>query len=415
MPQRHCIVIGSGVIGTACAYYVAKIGWKVTVIDQTTFASQCSHGNCGLLSPSHVLPLAMPGAIRKNLGLMLKKNSPFYIKPRLDPQLWRWLTKFALQCRHAPMIQAGHARHAILRSSRELYDELIAEEYLTAEFEAKGCLFVYQTKHALDEFDSENELTQQHYGISARKLDGTELLAMEPALKPGLAGAWYYEMDAHLRPDRLMQSWRQALERLGVVVIENCKLEQLQRQNGGVSTITTSTGQLSADAYVVATGALTPMLKNQLGCDIPIQPAKGYSLTMDRPARCPSYPMLCPEHKVGITPMQSGYRLGSTMEFSGYDESLNEERLAALKEGAAHYLHEPSTEPIRERWYGWRPMTYDGTPIIDRCPQLDNVYIAAGHNMLGLSMAPATGKLIAEIVGETKPHIDREPYRVTRF
>ena len=363
----------------------------------------------------------MPGAIRKNLSLMFQRNSPFYIKPRLDPSLFRWLVKFALRCRHQPMVSAGHARHAILRSSRSLYDELIQSENLDAEFESRGCLFVYKTLRALNEFDKENELTNAHYGVSAQKLNASELLEMEPALKSGLAGAWYYESDAHLRPDRLMRSWRCALERLDVKIIEDCKLETFHSesrslgQQKSVPSVSTSKGTLVAAKIVVATGALTPLLQSQLKCEIPIQPGKGYSVTMDRPARCPSFPMLCPEHKVGITPMQSGYRLGSTMEFSGYDATLNAKRLDALKQGAAHYLHEPLTEPAREQWYGWRPMTYDGVPIIDRCPQIQNVYIAAGHNMLGLSMAPATGKLISEILNGKTPHIDRRFYRADRF
>ena len=413
--DRHVIVVGGGVIGTACAYYLARSDWRVTVIDQSQHGSQCSHGNCGLLSPSHVLPLAMPGAIRKNVKLMLQKNSPFYVKPRVDPALWRWLIKFAGRCRHEPMVQAGHARHAILHSSRSLFDELIAGENLDAEFEANGCLFVYKSQAALDEFDAENELTRDQYGISATKLDARQLSEMEPALKPGLAGAWYYSIDAHLRPDRLMKSWRATLERLNVRIIENCEVRTFSWASGTVKALQTSVGEQTADQFVVATGALTPLLTKQLRCELPIQPGKGYSLTMPRPEPCPSYPMLCPEHKVAITPMQTGFRLGSTMEFAGYDSSLNAKRLNALKESAAHYLLEPTAEPVQEQWYGWRPMTYDGLPIIDRCPHTDNVYIAAGHNMLGLSMAPATGKLIAEILNNQPTHIDREPYRVNRF
>jgi D-amino-acid dehydrogenase len=136
---------------------------------------------------------------------------------------------------------------------------------------------------------------------------------------------------------------------------------------------------------------------------------------MPRPSVCPRIPLIFPETRVAVTPFQSGYRLGSTMEFAGYDESIRPARLQLLKDGAAPYLREPYCEPVEERWYGWRPMTYDSVPIIDRSPKYENVYIAAGHNMLGLSMAPATGKLVAEIVNRAAPHIDPEPYRVGRF
>ena len=148
----------------------------------------------------------------------------------------------------------------------------------------------------------------------------------------------------------------------------------------------------------------TPLLNEQLGCRVPIQPGKGYSLTMPRPPACPKIPLIFPETRVAVTPFQSGYRLGSTMEFAGYDESIRPERLQLLKDGATGYLHEPYCEPVLEEWFGWRPMTYDSLPIIDRSPKYENVIIAAGHNMLGLSMAPATGKLVAELAaGHSAP------------
>jgi D-amino-acid dehydrogenase len=177
----------------------------------------------------------------------------------------------------------------------------------------------------------------------------------------------------------------------------------------------TSRGEFAADAFVVATGAWTPLLNRELGCRIPIQPGKGYSITMPRPARCPAVPLIFEEHRVAVTPMRSGYRLGSTMEFAGYDTTLNRDRLALLRDGATHYLHEPAAEPVVEEWFGWRPMTPDGLPIIDRSPAMANVMIAAGHNMLGLSMAPATGRLVAELLGTRLTHLNSAPYSLKRF
>jgi D-amino-acid dehydrogenase len=172
---------------------------------------------------------------------------------------------------------------------------------------------------------------------------------------------------------------------------------------------------MAAEAFVVAAGAWTPFLNQHLGCRVPIQPGKGYSITMPRPTICPTLPLVFEEHRVAITPMASGYRIGSTMEFAGYDATLNRRRLEMLRAGARHYLHEPDCEPVQEEWFGWRPMTYDGVPIIDRSPALANVVIAAGHNMLGLSMAPATGKLVAEILAGAPPHLDPKPYLLSRF
>ena len=160
---------------------------------------------------------------------------------------------------------------------------------------------------------------------------------------------------------------------------------------------------------------MTPFLNTHLGCQIPIQPGKGYSLTMPQPKRGPFYPMIFEEHRVAITPMQSKYRIGSTMEFAGYDTSINRKRLQLLRTSAAHYLHEPDCEPIEEEWFGWRPMTWDGKPIIDRSPAMNNVWIAAGHNMLGLSMATGTGKLVREMMLGEPTHIDPVHYSISRL
>jgi D-amino-acid dehydrogenase len=168
------------------------------------------------------------------------------------------------------------------------------------------------------------------------------------------------------------------------------------------------------DELVIATGALTPLLARQLGCRLPIQPGKGYSITMPRPQPCPTMPLVFVQHKVAASPMVSGYRLGSMMEFNGYDSRIKPRRLQLLREAAEQYLEEPYSEPIEEEWYGWRPMTSDGVPFIDRLPGLENAWVAAGHNMLGVSMAPATGQLIAQLLGGQDAGIDPAPYRIAR-
>jgi D-amino-acid dehydrogenase len=409
------IVIGSGAIGSSCAYFLAKSGWTVTIIDSGEFGRGCSHGNCGFISPSHVFPLAGPGAIRSALKAMLTPNSPLKIRPRLDPALWAWLFRFARRCNAADMMEAGKAIHALLNSSRALYSEIIAREAIDCEWQPKGLIFVYLHQAAMEHAAETNKLLHDSFGMTIKRFDGDELTEREPALKPGLAGGFYYDCDAHLRPNKLMAGWKKVLERCGVTIRTQCSVETFSGGDHEAKAVSTNQGELAADAFVVATGAWTPLLKGYLGCRIPIQPGKGYSMTMPRPSRCPSLPLIFEEHRVAVTPMQSGYRLGSTMEFAGYDASLNRRRLALLKDGARHYLHEPYCDPVEEEWFGWRPMTPDGLPIIDRSPALANVVIAAGHNMLGVSMAPATGKLVAEILGNQPAHVDLKPYSCKRF
>jgi D-amino-acid dehydrogenase len=413
--SRHVVIIGGGVIGTSCAYFLSRSGWRVTILEKGSLGGGSSGGNCGLVCPSHVLPLAEPGMVSKGIASLFQKNSPLSIKPRMDPALWSWLIHFALRCNERDMIRAGHGIQPLLESSLELYRELIDQEGLECEWERKGLLFAYQSKKEMEAYASTDRLLAEQFHCPARRYDGDAVNELEPALKPGLAGGWYYEDDAHLRPDRLLGSWRRVLESNGVQIRENCRFFGFRRPGSRAIAADTEPEPITADAFIVATGAWTPLLAHELGCRIPIQPGKGYSLTMPRPNICPTIPLIFPETRVAVTPFHSGYRIGSTMEFSGYDKSINPDRLRLLREGAAPYLREPEREPIEETWYGWRPMTWDSLPIIDRSPALENVYIAAGHNMLGLSMAPATGKLVSQLLNGDTPFLDAKPYRASRF
>lgn len=415
MASGRVIVVGGGVVGACCAYYLAKAGSQVTILDRGQFGAGCSHANCGYVCPSHILPLATPGAIWSTLKTLFQKNSPLKIRPGVALRNLGWFLGFARRCNRPDMMEAGRRIQALLNSSRQLFDELIREESIDCEWETKGLLFVFQTLKQFDHYTHTDELLRTHFGMSARRFDSAELAILEPALKPGLAGGYLYESDAHLKPDRLMSELHRVLASQGVEIRNNCEVLGFVKSKAGVSAVRTPTGDIPADQFVVATGAWTPRLNEELGCRVPIQPGKGYSVTMPRPTLCPTYPLIFEEHRVAVTPFRSGYRLGSTMEFAGYDESFNRARLGLLTDAAKLYLHDPLAEPVQEEWWGWRPMTFDGLPIIDRAPVANNVIIAAGHNMLGLSMATATGKMVAEMLGGASPHIDPGAYSVKRF
>jgi D-amino-acid dehydrogenase len=412
--RGHVVVIGGGVVGVACAHYLRESGWRVTLIDRGRIGGGCSHANCGFVCPSHVLPLAVPGAIRSALKAMLHRHSPFKIRPGLRPGLWRWLLTFARRCNSADMMESARGIQPLLQSSRALYNELMRNG-LECEWQTRGLLFVFQSRAGMEHYAATDELMRKEFNAPARPFHGNEVHEFEPALKRGLGGGWLYEGDAHLRPDRLMQSWRHLLESRGVVIREECSVDRFLASGGRALALRTSKGEIVGDAFVLAAGALTPLLGSGLGCRIPIQPGKGYSITTARPAKCPNVPLIFEEHRVAVTPMLSSYRLGSMMEFVGYDDSIRPERIAYLKSAAAYYLDEPIGEPVEETWFGWRPMTPDSRPIIGRSPGMPNVMIAAGHNMLGLSMAPATGKLVAELLADRTPHLDAAPYSPLRF
>ncbi|MEZ6086662.1 MAG: FAD-dependent oxidoreductase [Pirellulaceae bacterium] len=415
--ERRAVVIGGGVIGIASAYYLAKDGWRVTILDRGRSGSACSRGNCGIIGLGHFLPLNAPGAIAKTLKGMLRPDSPFAIRPRFDPVLWTWLMKFALRCNHKQMMASARVRASLLASTEQLYRELFESEPLDCEMRKAGSLFIFRSAKTFQEYAKTDALIRENFGVAADRYDSEALSRFEPALKPGLAGAWHYPEDFHLRPDLLVQSWRRVNDTLGIEVREHCDVLRLEADpydSGRATRVVTNREEITADCIVVAMGAMAPLMNQQLGCRLPVQPGKGYSITQSRPTLCPKMPLFFMEHKVVATPFDSGYRLGSTMEFAGYDPKFSPKRLALLEDAAKLYLHQPDGDQTQEMWYGWRSMTYDGIPYIDKSPRFENVLVATGHNMIGLTLAPVTGKLIAELAGNRKPHIDLFPLRIGR-
>ena len=414
-PPESAIVVGGGIIGLACAHYLSQSGIRVNVIDKGSIAGACSHANCGYICPSHILPLTEPAALRLAVRSLFRPNAPFRVKPQLDPGMWNWMWQFAKRCNHGQMLRAGKQLQAILDSSMQEYRELIQTEPLSCQWKETGLTYVFRSQAALDDYATTDALMAKEFGVKARLIEGSDLPQFDPAIKDGLAGAFTYDDDAMLRPDQLASEWRSLLEQRGVTFTTECELSSIETMAGETKSLVTSQGKMTADVYVLSMGAWSRKWSRELGCRIPIEPGKGYSVTMSRPDPCPSHPMLFPEHKVGVTPFEDGYRLGSMMEFVGYDTSIPESRIRQLRQSAEPYLVSPHTADVRETWFGWRPMTWDSLPIIGPVPKNRNAFLATGHNMLGMSLATATGRLIAEMVRGEPTHLDAAPYSPMRF
>ncbi len=408
------LVIGGGVIGLACAHYLRDAGRAVRVIEQGSVGAGASHGNCGLVFTSDLVPLCVPGAVRQEILGMLRRTSPLSIAPTLDMGRIFWLFKFAGMCRAGHVRHAIRARAAILKSSGQLFETLLGPGGLAAEYERRGVLLVYRSEAAMDGYGAVNDLLRPH-GVAAEALVGNALLGVEPALREDVYGAWYHRGDSHLRPDKLLASWKQALARSGVVIEEDCRLERFRCAAGRIEAAVTNRGEHAARDFVLAAGAWSAPISAQLGLKLPLQPGKGYSITMDRPAVCPQIPCYFYERRVVATPWPSGFRLGGTMQFAGFDTQLSAYRLRNLKTAAREYLKAPMGQAVIEEWAGLRPMTYDELPVIDRAGRFQNLFVATGHGMLGVTAAPATGKLVAELICGKLPHIDPAPFSVRRF
>lgn len=410
------VVVGAGVVGLASALALLEAGRGVRVIDAGRIGGGASHGNCGTITPSHAPPLAAPGMVGVALRWMLTPDAPLYIKPRIDLPLWRWLLGFAVRCNERDWRQAAQGKAALLNDSRARLGQWVRDYAMQCEFAESGVDYVFRDARAFAAEEHEIELLRA-LGVPVEAVDGARYESMEPALKPGVAGVMRFDGDAVLRPDRYVTELARLIRERGGEIVEQCAFEAVDMRNGGVS-LRTAQGTIDAREVVFALGAWSPKQAAAIGFPAlrrAMQPGKGYSITYSAPSLVPRRPIVLRERSVCVTAWGSGYRLGSTMEFSGYDEGLNERRLAALERGAAEYLHQPIGPEVREKWYGWRPMSIDDVPLIGRVPGRDGLWIATGHGMMGVSMSAATGQLIADLVSGKSPAVDPAPYSPARF
>jgi D-amino-acid dehydrogenase len=407
------LILGGGAIGLSVALACLRAGRSVTILEQRTVGSAASHGNCGTITPSH-LPLHAPGTLAKGLKWMLRPDAPLRIKPSLDPALLGWLAAFARRCNEHDYLATARVKSTLLKASRARLESLVADEGLACEFERSGTLYVYREAAAFERAAADARLLPE-LGIACETLDGNAVRALEPALNDSVVGAHFHPGDARLRPDRYSAELARVVRAAGGVIEEQTTVEGFVVEAGRITSVATGRGPRRGRDIVLALGAWSPLIARPLGLKLPIQPGKGYSITYSRPARAPVIPMVLKECSVCVTSWASGYRLGSTMEFAGYDRSLNRVRLDALARGAAGYLHEPVGPVVEEEWYGWRPMTPDDLPILGRAPGLANLALATGHGMLGISLSAITGLLIAELLDGRAPSLDLAPYAPTRF
>jgi D-amino-acid dehydrogenase len=414
--QRNAdvLILGGGVIGLACAHYLLRAGRSVTILEQGTASAACSHGNCGTITPSHAMPLAMPGQIGQALRWLFKRDAPFRVAPRLDFTLIKWLLQFAHRCTWDDFKRTTAVKAPLLKLARQAIEDLVRGERFECEFETTGTLNVYRDEQAFAKSQWLPRILVE-CGMPAEVLDGARCRELEPALNDSIIGGYLNPGDAHLRPDRYGAALVGAVQEKGGAIVESTKVTGFRLDGDRIAAVTTDSGDFAGRDVIFALGAWSPLLARQLDLRIPIQPGKGYSITYTRPQRCPRIPLTLKERQVCVTGWNSGYRLGSTMEFAGYDATLNRTRLDALKRGAAEYLLEPEGPQVVEEWYGWRPMTYDDLPILGRAARVQNLVLATGHGMLGVTMSAATGLLIADLLCDRPAELDLTPFSPIRF
>ncbi len=409
------IIVGGGIMGCWTAHYLIERGLRVRIVERDTIGSGASFGNCGYISPSHVMPLCAPGAIAHTLPQILTGRGAISMAMRVDPTLWKWMFHFSQKCSDKPKTHAAIARHELLRTSMALYRDFVRDNDLDCQWHDAGLIMVHRGQRSFESFQKVADELATQYDVHATRLERDQLIEQEPALVENLAGGWFFADDAHMHPGQLMRWLHERLAAAGCEIVEGTEVNGMDVKSGKIMSISTSGGPMRAERYVIASGAESPRFAKPLGCKIPIIPGKGFSMTFSSVEGAPRVPMIFEDSHVAVTPWGSQFRVGSTMRFAGYDNSINPSRVQQILDDAQSYLRTPLPNKPENPWAGWRPMVYDDLPCIDRAPKVTNAYLAAGHGMVGMSTGTGTGKLIAQIMTGETPHIDPAPYSLARF
>lgn len=408
------LVIGGGVIGVCAAYYLSKLGREVTLIESGEIGLGCSYGNAGLIVPGHSIPLAAPGVLTQGLKWMFDPSSPFYIRPRFDLSLISWLARFGLASREKQMQRGLTILKEIGYASLDLFERLIQQEQLTCSYHKLGWLLVYRTQEGFKHGVQDAELLKRN-GVEVNVLDVQAAYEMEPAIKPGLVGGVYFPNEAYIDPFKFVQQLADKLKEAGTRILTNTEVIGFEKNGDRIKAVRTNRGDFEASQILLAAGSWTVDLARSIDINIPIQPAKGYSITFPIQDESPKIPLYLHEAKVAAIPLEGSLRLAGTLELTGMNLQINHRRVKAILEKAKPFLRLPQEAFTVEPWAGLRPCTPDGLPIISQAGGFNNFYVAAGHCMLGVTLAPITGKLIAQLLSGKSMGIDLAPFDIKRF
>ena len=416
MNSKHdVLVIGGGPVGLSCAYYLLKSGRKVTILDSKEIGKGSGSGNAGHIVPSHIIPLAAPGIVGTAFKWMLDPaHSPFGMKVSLDPKYISWLLQFVMACTEANVQRAIPPLNSLGQLSAKNFAQLIAEEKFDCSYQEKGLLFLYKTEEAFKGGKHEGKLMQEH-GIPVDVYDKSRVHEVEPAALGDIIGGVHFTGDSHLNPAVFLKFLSGRVRAMGAEMFENTPVIGFETANGKIIKVKTDVGDFEAEQIILAAGAWTPSVARDLRLNIPIQPARGYSLTMSATKRMPSHALILGERRIAVSPMGGLLRFTGRLEVGNYSLEPNPRWIKRIENSAREYLYLDETLDIKETWAGLRPTTPDGMPIIGRSPKHNNLILATGHAMLGLSLGPGTGQVVTELVNERETAFDISPLRAERF
>jgi len=410
-------IIGAGIIGLSSAYYLNEAGFEVEVVDKSDLSEGCSFGNAGMIVPSHFIPLATPGIITKGIRWMFNAKSPFYIKPRISLELGQWLWQFYKSCTPKKVEAAIPILRDLSFFSKKCYQDLAQNPELNFNFEEEGLMMLFKNhktqKEEIEVAEKANEI-----GVEAKVLNAEEVKSYETGTETDVIGGVFYPGDAHLYPNVLMDQMMVYLKNHGVVFHGNTEVTGFDYDHEKIKKIKTKAQKnLNVDHLIIAGGSWTSEILKFLKIKMLLQDGKGYSITLKDQGERPKIPSILTEAKVAMTPMGNDLRIGGTLEISNLSSKINRKRVAGILEAVPKYY--PKLQPIipenQSIWHGFRPCTPDGLPYIGHSKKFENLTIASGHAMMGLSLGPATGKLISEMIQKQSLSVNVKLFEPHRF
>jgi len=416
--MKKVTVIGNGAIGLCTAYYLQKEGFEVHIITASEKGAEkdCSYGNAGMIVPSHFIPLAAPGVIKQGIKWMLNSKSPFYIRPRFNIELIKWLGHFYASANKENVEKTKHLIKNLNVTSRDLFSEIEKSEKIDFKLEKKGLLMLYKTAKHQDEEEHMAEQAKQ-MGLSVNIKSKLELSELEKELEPNVLGGVLYNSDAHHNPNLFMNKMQSLLQLKGVTFHYSSTVTGFSKTLNKIEAIKTSKGEIKTDEVVICAGTWSSHIVKELDVKIPMQGGKGYSMTLDKVEKNLVHPSILCEAKIALTPMGNSLRVAGTMEIAGNDLSIRNNRLNGIKEQVPKYLKNFDSKWFERvtPWVGLRPVSPDGLPYIGRASNFKNLTINTGHAMMGLSLAPISGKLVSEILTEKKTTLNISLLTPQRF
>ena len=409
--MKSIVVLGAGAIGLSVAEQCARRGHRVTIIErQAQRRGGCSFGNAGMIVPSHFIPLAAPGMVALGLRWMWNPESPFYIRPRLDWDLVAWAWHFWQASTRAHVERAAPLLRDLHLASRAAYAEIGDECGLVQ----KGLLMLCKTPRALDE-EGHTAAQARALGLPAEVLDAKQTAARDPDVTMDIAGSVYFPQDCHLQPERYLAALERRLG--GAEFSWETEVTGWRREGARLVAVRTTRGEIAGDEFILASGAWSPALVRELGLRLPMQAGKGYSLTLPHPVELPQICAILTEARVAVTPMGGALRVGGTMELAGLNDRVSPRRVEGVRRALPRYYPRFRREHFDgiAPWHGLRPCSPDGLPYLGRTRAAENLIVATGHAMMGLSLAPITGELVAQLADGAPPRFDLRLLAPDRF